>query len=774
VTECAKSRGGWTVNSHGASSVEETLFALADGVVGVRANLEEQRSFTAGAFIASVFEQTPIHYHERLPGFAESSDTRIPVVNGMRLGVEASGQALGHPDTRLESCDWTLDLRSGTVTRMSIWLTSHGRLEIRSDRVMPGRPGASIALRYTVRSIDFVGDIRIASWLDVTSRNTPGGGDPRIGVDLAGGGLRLVATGVQDDVTYCVQKTSRSGVWVAAAQAHHLASGLQPGDAGLQDTETPTALVPAEHFAGVLQQGEALVLEKFVTYAAGNGSPSDAELADLRARAAAMARASFDHHVTFRRETLDAQWPLSDIRIAGDDACDRALRFNAFHLQQSASLDPRFSTSAKGLTGEGYEGHAFWDTEAFVVPALVCSAPRLARAALDARIGQLVGARANARALNHPRGALYPWRTIAGQECSSHYPSGSAQYHINAAIAQAVELYVTATSDETLLLDGGAELLWETARIWLDVGTFSSAHGGQFCIFGVTGPDEYSALVDNNYYTNRMAALHLKYAAQVYFELADRHPDAWEQLTARLELDRDEVQSWLAASTAMHLPYDATLAIDAQDERFLAKPRLVPVSTNGEPLLLTYHPLTLYRHQVSKQADLILAMAFAGDAVPRDRLQRNLAYYETVTTHDSTLSACAYAIVAAKAGLPTKALEYFRRAAFVDLDNLQGNVAHGSHMAALAGSLLAIQWGFAGMTWRGGALGFRPVLPESWTSVTFKLLWRGRLIEVAIHAEKVTYALLQGEPLEIFHFGEPFLLQATVDREYPSLLAEAT
>jgi alpha,alpha-trehalose phosphorylase len=290
----------------------------------------------------------------------------------------------------------------------------------------------------------------------------------------------------------------------------------------------------------------------------------------------------------------------------------------------------------------------------------------------------------------------------------------------------------------------------------------------------VTGPDEYSALVDNNFYTNRMAALHLKYAARVYLELADRHPNAWEQLASRLQLEEGEVASWLAASESMHLPYDTTLAIDAQDERFLAKPRLELVSSSGAPLFLDYHPLTLYRHQVSKQADLILAMVFAGDGVPVDRLRRNLAYYEAVTTHDSTLSACAYSIVSATAGLPDKALEYFRKAVFVDIDDLHGNVAHGSHMASLAGSVMTIQWGFAGMTWRGGTLGFRPALPKSWVSVTFRMLWRGRLLELEIRQSRVTYTLLQGEPLEICHFGIPFTLDASVDLESPPLQARVT
>ncbi len=767
-------RGDWVVSRRGASGIEETVFALADGVLGVRASLEEQRSPTSGAYIAGVFEQTPIHYHERLAGFAESSDTRVPVVDGMRLRVVAHGEAIGEPHAQPESCAWCLDLRSGVVTRTSTWLTSNGRLEIQSERVMPGRPGASIALRYTVRSLDFTGDLRIASLLDVSSRNIPEGNDPRIGVNLAGGGLRLAASEVREGVTNVAQQTLRSATWVAAAQAHRLESDV-PHRVGLSRKESaPCGMSPADHFAGELKQGEAVVLEKFVTYASGRESPSQTETAALCTRVSAMAAEGFDDCARLRREALDAQWRLSDLRIVGDDACDRALRFNVFHLLQSASLDPRFSTAAKGLTGEGYEGHAFWDTEAFVVPALVCSAPRLARTALEARIHQLDGARATARALNHRHGALYPWRTIAGRECSAHYPSGSAQYHINAAIAQAIELYVTATGDETLLLDGGAEVLWETARVWLDVGTFSAAYGGKFCIFGVTGPDEYSALVDNNFYTNRMAALHLKYAARVYVELANSQPEAWQRMTEHLQLDKGEVASWLAASEAMHLPYDTALAIDAQDERFLAKPRLERVSSGDAPLFLDHHPLTLYRHQVSKQADLILAMVFAGDGVPLDRLRRNLAYYEAVTTHDSTLSACAYAIVSANAGLPEKALEYFRKAVFVDIDGLHGNVAHGSHMASLAGSVLAIQWGFGGMSWRGGALGFRPVLPSGWTSVAFRVLWRGRLIELAIGQSRVTYTLLQGEPLEIKHFGTPFTLNTSTELQCPPLLERVT
>ena len=761
-------RDGWSINRHDVSGVEETLFALADGVLGVRAGLEERRSSTSGAYLASVYETTPIRYHERLPGFAESTDTRVPVADGMRVRIEAGSETLGGTETQLEACDWNLDLRRGAVTRTSIWSTSHGRLEIRSERVMPALGGASVALRYTVRSLDFSGALTITSLLDTTNRNAPEGDDPRIGANLEGGGLRLARAAVLAGITYCVQQTLRSGIWVAAAQAHRVERGLHhvteraPGEGGVSPDASP-----AERFAASLQSGDVIVLQKVVAYATGLNSPAPPELEQLCARASSLSQETFDSHLRARADGVDSQWQISDIRIGGDDTSDRALRFNIFHLLQSAGRDPRFGTAAKGLTGEGYEGHLFWDSEAFLVPALVFSAPHLARSALEARIHQLDGARATARALNHRQGALYPWRTIAGRECSAHYPSGSAQYHINAAIAQAIELYVTATGDDALLLNGGAEVLWETARVWIDVGTFSRPHGGKFCIFGVTGPDEYSALVDNNYYTNRMAGLHLKYAADTYETLSRAHPAIWGEMTAQLGLHDDEVAAWRAASEAMFLPYDATLQIDAQDESFLAKPRLNWHSPDAIPLLLSCHPLTLYRHQVSKQADLILAMAFAGDDVPRERLQRNLEYYEEVTTHDSTLSACAHAIVAARAAMLDKALEYFRKTTLVDIEDVHGNVIHGSHMASMAGSVMAVYWGFAGMSWRGGMLGFRPALPKPWTSLAFRMLWRGRLLELEMTQRRTVCRLLRGEPLELRHFDTSFWLTASTPREWP-------
>ena len=317
--------------------------------------------------------------------------------------------------------------------------------------------------------------------------------------------------------------------------------------------------------------------------------------------------------------------------------------------------------------------------------------------------------------LGHRSGAAFPWRTIAGGESSTHYPSGAAQYHINAAIAQAVELYVSATGDDEFLWDCGLDLVFETARVWIDVGHYSAARRNRFCLFGMTGPDEYSALVDNNYYTNKMAALHLAYAAATATRLAAESPDRFAVVARRLGLTSDEVAAWARASAAMYLPEDSARGIDAQDDSFLAKPEWPGLAQGhrGRPLLLDVHPMVLYRHQVSKQADLILAMAIAGDDVDPARMRRNFEYYERVTTHDSTLSWCAFAMVAARVGEMSKAYDYFVQTAKVDVENLHGNLGHGSHIAALAGSWLVVAYGFAGLKWRSGTLHFQPVLPPT-------------------------------------------------------------
>nr|MBA2239034.1 beta-phosphoglucomutase [Lysobacter sp.] len=316
-----------------------------------------------------------------------------------------------------------------------------------------------------------------------------------------------------------------------------------------------------------------------------------------------------------------------------------------------------------------------------------------------------------------------------------------------------------ATEDVDFMLEAGAEMLFETARIWPQVGHFDRRRGGSFGIHGITGPDEYSALVDNNFYTNRMAQQHLLRAAAVWKQLSSSHPRELAALAARLALDASEVQVWERAAESMQLPYDEEHGIYAQDDAFLNSPRWdFAANATDRPLLLVCHPLTLYRHQICKQADVVMALVLAGNGFDRARKRRSFDYYEAVTTHDSTLSAPVFGILASELGRHEQARRYFDESLQVDLDDRHGNTHHGIHMAAMAGSWLGLAWGFAGLRVTDGELSFSPTMPSGWRRYELSMRWRGRRLKLETSAHGTRYSLMEGAPLQIRADGRTVLL----------------
>lgn len=730
---------------------DETLFALANGTLGVRGALEEADSASDGTFLSSVFEQNPIHYHERFPGFTRSTDTRVPVAEGKHIRLR-----LGDAPLRLHEAEWldferTLDLAAGALVRRLRLKTAQGQtLEIRVRRVVPLAERALLAIRFEVASIDYTGPLTLCSSIETGRQAMEQGDDPRIGVH-GGKGLQVAEEQADAEGARLTQRTHHSGVALICAQRHRLSPGVVPTAAHAGEGRVE------QRFGATLTPGASVVIEKYVAYDDGNGQAADGVDAVL-ARAL---RDGFDRIADAHADAMHAFWQRAGLSVDGDPAAELALRFNLFHLLQSAGRDGINGTAAKGITGEGYEGHCFWDTEAFVLPVMAFTAPDVARAMLMYRYRTLDGARETARAMNHPRGALYPWRTIAGRECSAHYPSGSAAYHINAAIAYGIGLYLDASDDLDFLSEAGAEILFETARIWPQAGHFNPRLDGAFCIHEVTGPDEYTTLVNNNWYTNRMAQRHLQRAVDAWRRLSADRPDTLHALAARIGLDDEEVALWERAADAMYLPVDEALGIHPQDDDFLAKPRWPFPKREGahRPLLLDYHPLTLYRHQVCKQADVVMAMVLAGDGIDLGTKRRDFDYYEAVTTHDSTLSAPVYGILASEVGQDEKAWHYFDASLRVDLDDLHGNTDHGVHMAAMAGSWLGLAQGFGGLRVAGGRLRFAPTLPNAWKGYGFNLRWRGCVLRVDVDARGVRYRLDEGELLAFAHAGSEVVLR---------------
>ena len=462
-------------------------------------------------------------------------------------------------------------------------------------------------------------------------------------------------------------------------------------------------------------------------------------------------------------------WRRSDVRVKDirEDRTKRstveiqqAIRFNLFHILQASARAEDTGVPAKGLTGQAYEGHYFWDTEIYVLPFLIYTSPRIAKNLLTFRYMMLPQARARARQLGH-RGAVFPWRTISGEEASAYYAAGTAQYHINADIMYALRKYVQATGDESFLRDCGAEMLVETARLWLDLGFYSEAKGGKFCINSVTGPDEYNTVVNNNAYTNLMARENLRYAAQSIESLRTTKPDAYSALLHKTALEPSEVKGWMRAAESMYVPYDEKQKIIPQDDSFLDREPWDFRNTPSEhyPLLLFYHPLNIYRKQVIKQADVILAMFLLGNAFSPEAKQRNFKFYDPLTTGDSSLSSCVEAIIAAQVGDTEKAIRYGMAALLMDLADVGGNVKDGCHIALMGGTWMMLTYGFGGMRDDDGILSFWPRrAPEDNAVLRFPLTYRGHMLEVEIGLEKVEYTLHEGESLLIRHETEEIQL----------------
>ncbi len=731
----------------------ETLFALANGLLGVRGGREEQPSATDGAFLASVYERLPIEYHEGFPGFARYSDTRVPVADGKRIRIRLGSAGLDLSTGQRLSCERTLDLQHGVLHRVTRWqVPGAGSVEITAARLVPLVGGALLALRLSVRSIDFSGPLVLQSCIEATD-GALRADDPRIG---AGSGAALVVGERRVDARRALmtQSAQRSGIHVAIAQTHRAITGLSAGS-----PLTVEAKSVGQSFSGELVPGGQVTLEKFVAWAADSQPDGQAEQA-LSATDTA-ASLGFDGIEQQHSNAWQAFWRDAELGIDGDESLDQALHFNLFHIRQSTPADGRHALAAKGLTGQGYEGHVFWDTEVFALPVLQMTAPALVRASLDWRASALEAARGHARELNHPIGALYPWRTIAGDEGSGYFPSGSAQYHLNAGIAFALRLHHSA-SEATPVTSQDAAMLFETARIWMQVGHHDARRNDVFCIHSVTGPDEYSALVNNDIYTNRMAQMHLRYAADVAAGLVKTEPALYRTLAQSIDLLECEPVAWRRAADAMYLPVDQQRGVQPQDDSFLDRPawNFATQPDDDRPLLLRFHPLTLYRFQVCKQPSVVLADVLVGEDISAAQKRRDFDYYEPLTVHDSSLSACTWAILAAELGLPQKALEYFREGARLDLDDLHGNAGHGAHMAAMAGTWLSLVWGFGGLRIAGGELRLRPVLPHGWQGYHFSLQWRERLIEVVVSAAGVRYELRRGAPMQLWHNAAPVQLSS--------------
>lgn len=738
----------------------ESVFALSNGHIGWRGNLDEGEPHgLPGSYLGGVHELRPLPYAEAGYGYPESGQSVINVTNGKLLRLLVDDEPFDLRYGRLHSHERILDFRTGLLHRTVDWTSPAGRrIRVRSTRLVSLTQRSVAAVRYEVEPVaDDTGravQIVLQSEL-VANEQLPGpDDDPRAAAALQSAliGEEHHADGAR---LRLIHRTTHSGLRIAAA-ADHVTDGPD-GTRTASESGPDTA-----RFTVVtrLRPGQRLRVDKTVSYG-WSGTRSLPALRDqAEAALAAAGTTGWSGLAAEQSDYLDDFWERADVELDGDPEMQQAVRFALFHVLQAGARAEERAIPSKGLTGSGYDGHSFWDTEAFVLPVLTYTAPRAAAQALRWRHSTLPAARDRAAQLGL-HGAAFPWRTIAGQECSGYWPAGTAAFHLNAAVADAVVRYIACTGDEAFEREAGIELLVHTARLWCSLGHHGS--DGAFHIDGVTGPDEYSAIADDNTYTNLMAQANLRAAA----DAASRHPRA----AAALGVDDAEPVRWREAADTMAVPYNHALGVHEQSAGFTdhAVWDFAATAPDRYPLMLHYPYYDLYRRQVVKQADLVLAMFLRGDAFTDEEKARNFAYYEPITVRDSSLSAAGQSVIAAETGHLRLAYDYLAEAATIDLHDLQHNTRDGLHIASLAGSWTALVAGFGGLRRTGTAFSFSPRLPPHLTRLAFRVLIRGRRLAVEITDGSATYTLLDGDPFDIAHHGETLKLATGSPQSRPLL-----
>ena len=682
----------------------ETIFSLANGHFGIRASDPIANSSTAGTLVNGFYETSDITYGEVAYGYAKKNQTIVKLSDLRNIKfVDDQQRAFDQSQLISESLDFETGLLNSTY---KISNPDGKSFELNLQAVLQQSNAEVIGLRYTIKPVDYFGKVVGIKHFNTDSA-TQKSDDPRKSrtVDTLTYAKKTIDG--QQELIEVTTKYSQ----MSLAMAMSVSTGLEQVFS-LQPNQTVTfdVIGLVSKINGILDLDNLPKFEEIL-------------------------KDSTDFWQEF--------WQNSDIEISGDDSLNQAIHYNLFQLVSSTGRDGKTNIPAKGLSGTGYEGHYFWDTEMYMSPFFAYTNPEIAKNLIKYRYSVLDESKKRARTLGVKEGALFSWRTINGQEASAYYPAGTAQYHIDADIAYAIDRYYKVTDDKEFMKNYGLELVLETARFWKNFGSYSEIHcKKRFCFFDVTGPDEYTALVNNNYYTNRMAKFNLLFAV----DLIDEFPKKAKELGVSAK-ERDQMANIAAA---IFLPYDQIKGINQQDDSSFKKP-VWPFETTPKenyPLLLHYHPLTIYRYQVNKQADTLLA-DFLFDDISHDQLVKEYDYYEKITTHDSSLSRSIFSALAARIGLKQKAYDYFMATAKTDLIDLQGNSADGLHVANLGGSWLTIVSGFGGLRVKDGLLTIDNHLPDQWDKLAIRIKYQGRLLEIVYRKDATEIHIIHGEPLPI-------------------------
>ena len=714
--------------------VDEAIFANQNRWLGIRGNFEEgvpYQDTVRGTYINGYYDTHTIEYGERAYGFPDMAQTIVNLPDAQTIYFVINGKTLNLSDAKLIDLKRTYDLKQGFTKRQVVYeLERYGRFTLTFVRRTHLVHTNLFINQVSIKSDRYQGEVKVVSTLNGDVENYISKSDPRM-AHKHQKKLTDPMIKIQDDYALMMLSTRRTQLGLCVGITH----------------SEPFVYL---HEHGVIRAEKTIVLEpkkpyRFTKYAVYHSSQETLSL-----------EAAFDQSLKrindFDDEALIAEHQralddfnhLSRVDIDSDDPhLNETIAYNLYQLYTAGAANSSLNIPAKGLTGEGYEGHTFWDTEIYLIPYFMQVSPTVTKNLLIYRYHQLPNAKNEARLLGVSEGAKFAWRTINGDEASAYYPAGTAQYHINSDIAYTIIHYYKLYRDEAFMRDYGFEILLETARFFKHV---VHKHNGKFHLHHVTGPDEYTAVVDNNYYTNSL----LKYHLSFLINYIEKHSIA---------IAEEELEAFKAIRDDIVLLHDSDLEIDVQDQSFLSK-KVWDFSSTPKahhPLLLHYHPLTIYRHQVLKQPDTVLSHVLLNNR-PTNIQLKSFEYYEKLTTHDSSLSYCIHALQAARLGQLEKAYDYFQKIVSLDIDNLHGNTQFGLHLANLGGVYLALLKGFIGYHHHQDGIKIYPRIPAAWRALKMMIRVQSETM-VEVYIKDKTLSLSATDDVKITVYDKTIQLK---------------
>ena len=724
--------------------VDESIFAIQNGLIGVRGNFSEgynERDYKQ-TLINGFYNFYDYKYEENSPTFPQKGQRIVNVIDGQSIEIYLENKAINLENCKLSKLERDYDLTKGYTIRKAEYLTKQGYIiNIYEEKLVSFIQKELLIIKLKISSPNYKGKIKIISRLKLPNKSSAGSFDTRINF-ASSDQLTIQEKYFNKDKVALLTETTNSKLKLATGMIHSI------------PIEYTTSLkgINGEIEINLEKDFE---ITKFVVYTPNNLYTKHLE-DNLRILDKAKSK-GFEYYKKQQLLYLDEFWKHANIEIIGNDTLSESIIYNIYQLNSCSTNNHSLSIPAKGLTGEGYEGHYFWDTEIYMIPFFTVTNPEKAKMLLLNRYNGFEKGKEIARDQGATKGVKIPWRTINGSEVSPYYPAGSAQYHINSDVAYSVIKYFQFTKDFDFMIDYGFEMLLETARFLYDVGNY---HSGSFHINNVTGPDEYTAIVNDNYYTNSMAKYHFEVLGDFYYKYKRKLTLAKKKLS----VDDREIDELIKASKLMELPFSKELNVVLQDDSFLQKKPLNfnKLPKSQFPLILHYHPLFIYKHQVLKQADALLSMLLL-DYDNLEVFNNSFDYYLPKTTHDSSLSKCIHAIVAFRLGKIDLGYEYLEDIAKIDMENTHHNTEHGIHIANSGGIYLTILYGILGFRIKDEKIIFRPVLPKEIKSLKFKLFYKNTEINVKLNSE---IELSVDKPIELGIYSNNILIEDNYSCDY--------